>query len=101
MENQNRKKIIERLNNFFAEPSIYIQVIKKRVIFLDLNVSLGNDSITTDLHTKNKDCHQYLHCSNSHPDHIKNSIIHSQPFRLSTICTYEEDFGKHALSMKS
>ena len=69
--------------------------------FLDFNVSLKNGSITTDLHTKSTDSHQYLHCSSSHPDHIKNSIIYSQTLRLSNICTYEEDFDKHALNMKS
>ena len=50
---------------------------------------------------KSTDCHQYLHCSSSHPDHIKKSIIYSETLRLSHICTYEEDFDKHALNMKS
>ena len=74
---------------------------KKRVAFLDLNVSLENGSITVDLHTKRTDCLQYLHCSSSHPDHIKNSIIYSQTLRLSNICTFKEYFDKHALNMKS
>ena len=74
---------------------------KKRVAFLDLNVDLENGSVTTDLHTKSTNCHQYLHCSFSHPDHIKNTIIYSQTLRLSNICTYAEDFDKHALNMKS
>ena len=75
--------------------------MKKRVAFLDLNVSLENDSVTTDLHTKSTDCHRYLHCSSSHPDHIKNFIIYSQTLRLSINCTYEEDFDKHVVNMKS
>ena len=50
---------------------------------------------------KSTDCHQYRHCSSSHPDHIKNSILYSQTLRLSHICTYEEDFDKDALNMKS
>ena len=36
-----------------------------------------------------------------YPDHIQNSILYSQILRLSNICTYEEDFDKHALNMKS
>ena len=32
-------------------------------------------SITTDLHTKSTDCHQYLQCSSTHPDHLNSSII--------------------------
>ena len=47
------------------------------------------------------DSHQCLHCSSSRPDHIKNSIIYSQTLRLSNICTYEEDCGKHVRNMKS
>ena len=39
--------------------------------------------------------------SDWHPDHIKNFIIYSQTLRSSNICTYEEDFDKHALNMKS
>ena len=56
---------------------------KTRVAFLDLNVSLENGLITTDLHTKSTDFHQCFHCSSSHPDHIKNSIIYHQTLRLS------------------
>ena len=51
-------------------------------------------------YTKSTDCHQYLHCSSTHPDHLQNSIIYSQAFRLCNICTYERDFRRHALDMK-
>ena len=48
---------------------------QKKIAFLHLNVSLENGCITTDLHTKSTDSHQYLPCSSRHPDHLKNSII--------------------------
>ena len=73
---------------------------QKEVAFLDVNVSLENGCITNDLYAKSTDCHQYLHCSSAHPDHLKNSIIYSQALRLSNICTYERDFQRHALDMK-
>ena len=95
------KKLIEGLNNFLPSIQFTYESTKKRVAFLDLNVSLENGSVTTDLHSNSTDCQQYLHCSSSHPDHIKNSIIYIQTLRLSNICTYEEDFDKHALNMKS
>ena len=50
---------------------------------------------------KSANYHLYLHCSSSHPHHIKNSIIYSQNLRLTKTCTYEEDFDKHVLNMKS
>ena len=65
---------------------------QKEVAFLDVNVSLENGCITNDLYAKSTDCHQYLHCSSAHPDHLKNSIIYSQALRLINICTYERDF---------
>ena len=89
------KKFMERLNNFLPNLQFTYESSKKRVAFLDLNVSLENGSITTDLHTKSTNCHQCLHCSPSPPDHIKNSIIYSQTLILSNICMYEEDFDKH------
>ena len=66
-------KFIGGLYNFL--PNFTYESSKKRVAFLDLNASLENGSVTTDLHTKSTDCHQYPHCSSSHPDHIKNSIV--------------------------
>ena len=92
---------MEGLNNFLPNLKFTYELSKKRIAFLDLNVSLENGSVTTDLHTKSTDCHQNLHCSSSHPNHTKNSIIYSQTLRLSNICTDEEDFDKHWLNMKS
>ena len=71
------KKFMEGLNIFLSNLKFTYESPKKRVAFLDLNVSLENGSVTADLHIKGTDCHQYLHCSSSHPDHIKNSIIYS------------------------
>ena len=75
--------------------------LEKRVVFLDLNVSLKNGSFTTNLHTRSIGCLQDLHWSSSHPHHLKNSIIYSQTLRLNNTCTYEEEFGKQTLNMKS
>ena len=72
---------------------------QKKVAFLDLNVNLENGCIIIDLHTKSTDCHHYLHCSFAHPDHLKNTVIYSQA--KSNIYTYERDFQRHALDMKS
>ena len=95
------KKSMEGLNNFLPNIQFTYESSKKKVAFLDLNVSLEHGSTTTDIHIKGTDCHQYLQYSSSHPDYIKNSIISGQNLRLSSICTYEEDFDKHELNMKS
>ena len=94
-------RFMVKLNQFLPNLKFTYESSQKKVAFLDLNVSLENGCITTDLYTKSTDCHQYLHCSSAHPDHLKNSIIYSQALRLSNICTYERDFQRHALDMKS
>ena len=78
-----------------------MRFIEKKVAFLDLHVSIENGSVTTDLHTKNADCHQYLNLSFLHPDHTKNAINYSQVLRLNNICTCEKVFDKHALNIKA
>ena len=67
------KKFMEGLNNFLQKLQFTFESSKNRVAFLDLNISLENGSITSDLHTKNTDC-QYINCSSSNPDHVKNSV---------------------------
>ena len=46
------KKFMEGLNNFLPNLQFTYESSKKRVAFLDLNVSLENGSVTTDLHTE-------------------------------------------------
>ena len=57
----------------------------KSLPFLDVNVSLRNGKIVTDLYTKPTDKHQYLLHSSCHPIHTKRAI----PFR---ICSTNETF---------
>ena len=51
------KKLMEGLNNFLPNLQFTCESPEKRVGFLDLNVSLENGSITTDLHNKSTNCH--------------------------------------------
>ena len=79
------KRFMEKLNQFLSNFKFTYESSQKKVAFLDLNISLENGCITTGLYTKSRDCHQYLHCSSTHPGHIKNSIIYSEALRLSNI----------------
>ena len=73
---------------------------KKDISFLDLKVSLTKGKLSTDLHIKATDCHQYLHYSSGHPEHTKRSIFYSQLLRVSRICSWENDFNWHKSNMK-
>ena len=71
----------EKLTRFFNELSNFHSYLKftyetssSVVNFLDLNVSLRNGAIHTDLYIKPLDSHQYLHYQSSQPLHIKTSI---------------------------
>ena len=70
------------------------------VNFLDLNVSLRNGVIHTDLYIKSTDCHHYLHYQYSHPLHIKTSIPFSKALRVNRICSSKKDFKTHVSYME-
>ena len=60
---------------------------RERVHFLDVQVLLGNNEISTDLYVKETDSHQYLHPSSCHPYHFVKSIPYIQALRLNRICS--------------
>ena len=70
------KKFMEHLSTFLLSLKFKYESSKK---------SPQNGSVSTDLHTKCADCHQYLHYSSSYTDHIKNSIIYSQAATVNNI----------------
>ena len=46
------------------------------------------------------DIHQYLHYLSAHPNHTKRSVVFSQTLRITTLCSYEENFIKRKATMK-
>ena len=64
-------------------------------------MKLSKDRLTTDLHIKGTERHQYLYFNSSHPDQTKRSIIYNQVLRLTKICTFENDFLRHRDEIKS
>ena len=88
-------------NNYHPNVKLTYESNKENITFLDLDVSLSGNKLTTDLHTKSTDKHQYLHYTSAHPAHTKRFIIYSQTLRMSRICSYKTDFEKHLVDMKS
>ena len=86
--------------NFHYNLNFTYQTSSCTVNFLDLNVSLRNGAIHTDLYIKPTDGHQYLHDQSSHPLHIKTSIPYSHALRVNRICSSEKDFKTHISQMK-
>ena len=91
---------ISSFDSFTPNLKFTYESSKKDISFLDLKVSLTNGKLSTDLHIKATDCHQYLHYSSSHSEHTKRSIVYSQLLRVSRICSRENDFNRHKSNMK-
>ena len=61
------------------------------VNFLDVHVSIcETGNITTEIHYKETDSHQFLDPNSCHPHHIKENLPYSQALRISRICSEEE-----------
>ena len=78
-----------------AHQTIKFTVTSGRSIpFLDVQVSIENGFLTTDLHTKATDAHNYLHQKSAHPKHTIRNLPYGMFIRLRRICSKEETFEK-------
>ena len=68
--------------------------------FLDLNISVQNGKIITDLYRKPTDKPRALLPSSAHPTHIPSNIVYSMAFRLIRICSEEDSFNKRLIELK-
>ena len=70
------------------------------VNFLDVNVSMAENSIKTSLYTKQTDAHLYLNAKSSHPRHIIKNLPKGQFIRVRRICSEDSDFDRYACQIK-
>ena len=68
---QELDSFFNELNKFHPNLNFTYETSKESVNFLDLNVSLRNGKISTDLYAKPIDGHQYHHYKSSHPELIR------------------------------
>ena len=97
---ENLKQFLYNLNNYDPNLKVTHEYSKKEIPFLDLKVGIENGDITTDLCVKDTDRHQHLHYTSAHPYHTKKPVVFSQVLRLSGLCTFEKDFGRHMAGTK-
>ena len=60
--------------------------------FLDLTITINDNSITTSIYYKPTDAHSYLRYDSSHPPSTKKAIPYSQLLRLRRICPNNTDY---------
>ena len=86
----------EELNSFITHANSIHPTIKfthesskTKISFLDTTTTFENGIISTDIHTKPTDKHQYLSPQSCHPTHCTKSIPYSQALRVKRICSSE------------
>ena len=87
------------VNSFHPALKYTWQISETSIAFLDINVSIHNNDLSTCLYYKPTDSHSYLLHSPSHPNHVKNSIPFSQFLRLRRLCSDELDFSNKSEEM--
>ena len=92
---------ILHINSF--HPSIKFTVNSSPVSlpFLDINISLRDGYLHTDLHTKATDAHGYLHRRSCHLPHVYKNIPSSQFLRVRRLCSDPETFKKRSKDIEA
>ena len=80
---------------------IYVRLVKKKVNFLDVKVTVKNGVLSTGLFVKPTDTHQILNPTFCHPYHCKKDIPYSQILRLNRICSDNSNFDKRCNKFES
>ena len=88
------KEFFETLNSSHPSMKFTWKYSSETIDFLDVQLSVNEGNITTDLYVKPTDTHQYLHASSCHVYHSKKSIPYSQALRLNRICSNNSLFDK-------
>ena len=87
------KQFINPVNSFHPALKYTPQISKTSIAFLDINVSIHNNGLSTTVYYKPTDSHSYLLHPSSHPNHVKNSIPFSQFLRLRRLCSDKLHFS--------
>ena len=66
----------------------------------DIQSSIKNGKLTTDLYSKPADSHQFLHYDYCHAEDIKKSIIYSQTLSWRRICSNRKNLKSHKEDLK-
>ena len=86
---------LDQLNNYHPTIKFTADWSSETVSFLDTKVFSVNTQLTTDLHCKPTDTHQYLHWNSCHAQHCNISIPYSQALCIRRMCSQEVDFKRH------
>ena len=86
-------EFIKCFNNFHPYIKFMYDISETKVSFLDVDILLQNNYISTSVHTKSTNIHQYVEYSSYHPRAHKNGIPYSQAKRYRRIMSDNSDFS--------
>ena len=86
------KEFLNEINSSHSKIKFTVDWSKEKVNFLDVEVTLNNGILSTDLLVKPTDTHQFLDPTSCHPYHCKKGIPYSQTLRLNRICSDNNNF---------
>ena len=82
---------INAVNSFHPALKYTWEISENSLVFLDIKLSINDNGLSTSVHYKPTDSHNYLLHSSSHPQHVKNAIPFSQFLRLRRLCSDDTD----------
>ena len=80
------------INQFHPTIKFTVNSSDQSVPFLDINISLKDGFLQTDLYSKPTDSHAYLFSTSCHPRHTINNIPYSLFIRLRRLCSTPEAY---------
>ena len=83
---------IHFVKNFHPALEFTHIITEDSLSFLDIQLSISKDGISTSVHYKETDAHCYFDYNSSHPQKCKDSIPYSQFRRLRRLCSTDQDF---------
>ena len=86
-------------NSFHPALKYTWEISENSLAFLDIKLSINDNGLSTSVHCKPTDSHNYLLHSSSHPQHLKNAIPFSQFLRLRRLCSDDTDFNNKGEEM--
>ena len=90
---------INSVNYFYPALKYTGEISENLLAFLDIKLSINDNGLSTSVHYKPTDSHNYLLHSSSHPQHVKNATPFSQFLRLRPLCSYATDFNNKCEEM--
>ena len=94
------KEFHKHNNSIHPRIQTELRISNSSIEFLDVQTTIKDRFIKTELFTRETDAHQYLHAHSSHPSSVKNAIPYGLGVRVRRICSEESDYSKERGEIK-